>query len=82
VQRWRFVEGLIKEGQASGEFRRDADAAAIARLVVSGLGHQALLQVHLGISRFAPLKLPRIFDATMDLLLHGIGKPARRTSRR
>ena len=27
VQRWRFVERLIKEGQTTGEFRRSADAA-------------------------------------------------------
>src|SRR4051794_9972454 len=41
VQRWKFVEQLIDEGRASGEFRRDADAAVVARLIISGLAHQA-----------------------------------------
>jgi len=82
VQRWRFVEKLIREGQASGEFRRSADAAVVARLIVSGLAHQALFHVHLGVSRFAPCKVDRLFDSSMDLLLHGTHSPGRRASRR
>src|ERR1051325_4662267 len=31
VQRWRIVERLIREGQRSGEFRRNVDAEAAAR---------------------------------------------------
>jgi AcrR family transcriptional regulator len=82
VQRWRFVEKLIKEGQASGEFRRSADAAVVARLIVSALAYQALFHVHLGVSRFAPCGLNRLFRSNMDLLLHGIRPSARRVSRR
>src|SRR5215510_7975865 len=40
VQRWRFVERLIEEGQKTGEFRADADAAVAARLIVSALAQQ------------------------------------------
>ena len=59
VQRWKFVETLIEEGQQSGEFRADADAAVAARLIVSALAHQALFHVHLGVRRFAPCALDR-----------------------
>ena len=82
VQRWRLVEKLIKEGQASGEFRRDADAAVTARLILSALSHQALFHVHLGVSRFAPCDVDRLFESCMDHLLHGLHAPARRSSRR
>ena len=82
VQRWRFVERLIKEGQANGEFRVAADAAAVARLIVSALSHQALFHVHLGVSRFAPLDLYRLFRANIDLLMRGIRSPAPRASPR
>jgi len=82
VQRWRFVEGLIEEGQATGEFRQSADAAVVARLIVSGLAHQALLHVHLGVCRFAPCRIDRLFDSSMDLLLQGIRPPGRRAARR
>ena len=78
VQRWRFVEKLIREGQESGEFRPSADAAVVARLIVSSLAHQALFHVHLGVSRFARCAIDRLFDSSMDLLLHGIRPPAPR----
>jgi TetR/AcrR family transcriptional regulator len=77
AQRWRLVETLIREGQRRGEFRRRADAAVIARLIVSGLSHQALLHVHLGVRRFAPCALDRLFDSSLDHLLHGL-RPCRR----
>jgi AcrR family transcriptional regulator len=77
VQRWKFVETLIEEGQQSGEFRADADAAVAARLIVSALAHQALFHVHLGVRRFAPCALDRLFDSSMTLLLDGIRRPAR-----
>lgn len=82
VQRWRFVEQLIKEGQHAGEFRRDADAAVAARLIVSGLSHQALFHVHFGMRRFAPCDLDRLFGSAMDQLLFGLRSPRRRTSKR
>jgi len=41
AQRWQSIEALIKEGQRRGEFRRDADAAVAARMIVSALSHQA-----------------------------------------
>jgi AcrR family transcriptional regulator len=82
VQRWRLVETLIKEGQDNGEFRRSADAAVVARLIVSALSHQALFHVHLGVRRFAPCHVDRLFTSGMDHLLHGLRPSARRAIRR
>jgi hypothetical protein len=82
VQRWRLVETLIKEGQATGEFRRSADAAVTARMTMSALTHQALFHVHFGLRRFAPCDLDRLFDSSMDQLLHGLRPPIRRVIRR
>jgi AcrR family transcriptional regulator len=82
VRRWRFVEKLIREGQASGEFHPSVDATVAARLIVSTLAHQALFHVHLGMCRFAPCAVGRIFDSSFDLLLRGMHQPGRRALRR
>lgn len=81
VLRWKAVEAVIKEGQAIGEFRADADAAVAARLIVAGLAHLALFHVHLGMNRFAPCALDRLFDSSLDLLLRGVRATTRRASR-
>jgi|SRR5581483_613747 len=82
IQRWRYVERLIKEGQRSGEFRRTADAGVAARLIVSALSHQALFHVHFGLRRLAPCDLDRLFESAMEQLLHGLRPEARRMARR
>jgi|SRR5579872_3351055 len=68
VDRWTLVEALIKEGQTRGEFRRDVDAPVAARLIVSGLAHQALFHVHLGVSRLAPCDPDHLFETAVDHL--------------
>ena len=82
VQRWRFVEALIREGQRTGEFRRDANPTAAARLVVSALSHQALLHVHFGVNRFAPYPTEALFEGLVDQCLYGLRTPVRRVRRR
>jgi AcrR family transcriptional regulator len=82
VQRWRLVEKLIEEGQRSGEFRRSADAGVTARVIVSALSYQALFHVHFGVRRFAPCDLDRLFESSMDHLLHGLRPSARLAKRR
>jgi TetR/AcrR family transcriptional regulator len=82
VQRWRLVETLIKDGQKSGEFRKSADAAVTARMILSGLTHQALFHAHFNLRRFAPCSLDRLFDSSMDQLLHGLRAPASRSKKR
>jgi len=72
LQRWRTVERLIREGQRTGEFRRDADAVVAARMIVSALSHQALFHVHFGVRRFAPCGTDRLFNAAVDQFLDGL----------
>jgi AcrR family transcriptional regulator len=81
VQRWRLVEQLIVEGQRTGEFRRDADAAVAARMIVSALSHQALFHVHFGLRRFAACPTDRLFASALEQLLHGL-RPRRSRARR
>jgi AcrR family transcriptional regulator len=82
VQRWRLVEQLIEEGQRAGEFRRGADAAVAARMIVSGLSHQALFHVHFGLRRFAACSIDRLFESAVEQLLHGLRPSPRRVKRR
>jgi AcrR family transcriptional regulator len=82
VQRWRVVETLIKDGQRRGEFRRSADAAVTARMILSALSHQALFHVHFGVRRFAPCDVDRLLDSSLDQLFHGLRTGPRRTARR
>jgi len=82
VQRWNLVEALIREGQRGGEFRRGADAAVTARLIVSALSHQALFHVHLNVRRFAPCGVDHLFESSMEHLVHGLRAPARPVPRR
>jgi AcrR family transcriptional regulator len=79
IQRWHLVERLIQEGQQQGEFRRDVDAEIAARVIVSALSHQALFHVHLGVRRFAPCALDRLFNAAVEQFLDGLRPVARRT---
>ena len=67
-----LVADLIEEGVDRGEFRPDTDAEVSARVVVSGLMLQAALHVHLGLDQLAPMAPDRIFDSSVDLLLHGL----------
>jgi len=82
VHRVRFVERLIKDGQRTREFRRDADAGVAARLILSALSHQALFHVHFGMRRFAPCDLDHLFESAMEQLLHGLRPPTGRATRR
>jgi AcrR family transcriptional regulator len=72
MQRWRFAERLIKEGQRSGEFRRGADAAIAARMIISALSHQALFHVHLDVKRFAPCSTDRLFEGAVTQFIDGL----------
>jgi hypothetical protein len=78
VQRWRVVEALIAEGQRAGEFRRDVEPEAAARLILSALSHQALFHVHFGLRRLAPYDVNRLFRSAIDQFLGGLGAPKRR----
>ncbi len=72
VQRWRFAEALIRDGQRAGEFRREIDAAIAGRTIISALSHQALFHVHLGVRRFAPCSTDDLFDETVAQFIDGL----------
>jgi AcrR family transcriptional regulator len=76
VNRWAVVERLVREGQAAGEFRPDADASVTARMIISGLSHQALFHEHLGIRKLAPCDLDRIFNSALDQFFASLTGPA------
>lgn len=72
---WRLLAKLIEEGQASHEFRADADADVAARLLVSGLMVQLVWQQQVdGIPGFA-ISEKRLLDSAVDLFLHSL-RPA------
>jgi len=79
VNRWTLVERLIRDGQAAGEFRSDADAAVAARMIVSGLSHQALYHEHLAVKRLSPCDLDRIFESALEQFFAALGAAARTT---
>lgn len=72
VQGWSVVQGLIEEGVRAGEFRPGVDPEVSARAAVSALMLQAALQVHFALDDLAPCEPDRIFDSTVDLVLHGL----------
>lgn len=80
VHRWTVVERLIREGQAAGEFDRHVDALVAARMMISGLSHQALFHEHLGVKRLAPCDLDRIFESALQQFFTALAPPASRSS--
>jgi AcrR family transcriptional regulator len=81
IERWRLVETLIREGQAAGEFRADADAEVAARLIVSGLSHQALFHVHFDLRRLDPCGVDRIFTSALEQFFQSLHPAPRSRSR-
>jgi AcrR family transcriptional regulator len=80
VNRWAVVERLIREGQATGEFTPDADATVAARMIISGLSHQALFHQHLGIRKLAPCDLDRLLDAALEQFFASLTAPVSTSS--
>ena len=72
VGRWHQVEALIREGQASGEFRADADAAVAGRTIVSALSYQALFHVHFDLRVIDPCGIDRIFDSALEQFFYSL----------
>jgi hypothetical protein len=80
VNRWAVVERLIREGQATGEFTPAADATVAARMIISGLSHQALFHQHLGIRKLAPCDLDRLLDAALEQFFASLTAPVSNSS--
>lgn len=76
---WRLLARIIEAGQASGEFRADADAEVAARLLVSGLMLQLVWQQKVeGISGLA-IAERRLLESAVDLVLHSLQPVAGRS---
>jgi AcrR family transcriptional regulator len=72
LKAWQLLAEIIRDGQASGEFRRDVDADISARVVLSGVLLQILWQKHApGVPGLA-VDRDRLIDSAADLLLAGL----------
>lgn len=71
AQGWAELADLVREGQASGEFRADADADVAARQFISSVFMQALMQHH-GVGAADALPQARRIEAGVELFLHSL----------
>lgn len=67
----RDLAAIIREGQASGEFRADADADVAARQFISAVFMQALMQHH-GVGAADSLPQQRRIEGGVELFLHAL----------
>ena len=65
------LAAIVREGQASGEFRVDADAEVAARTFLSSVLMQAMMQHH-SLGDADPLPQDRRIDAGVELFLHAL----------
>ena len=68
----RIIAGLIEEGQASGEFRAEADATVAARVLFCGLLLQGTWQQQAEDVPGLGIAEERLLESTIDLFLHGL----------
>jgi AcrR family transcriptional regulator len=66
------ITSLIEEGQASGEFRRDADATVAARVLQCGLLLQSVWQQHAPDVPGMGIDNERMVESATELFLHGL----------
>jgi AcrR family transcriptional regulator len=69
---WSLVASLVEEGKERGEFRRDADGEAGARVLVSGLMLQLMWQQHADDVPTLAIDEDRLIDSSTDLFLAGL----------
>ena len=68
----RVIAGLIEEGQASGEFRADADATVAARVLFCGLLLQCTWQQQAEDVPEVGIEEERLLSSSIELFLHGL----------
>ena len=68
----RLIAGLVREGQARGEFRPDADADVAARMLLSGLLQQTVWQHHADAVPALVVPQDRLVDSALELFLHSL----------
>src|SRR5688500_4010739 len=67
----RDLAEIVREGQASGEFRADADPEVAARQFISAVFMQALMQHH-GVGAADSLPQERRIEGGVELFLHAL----------
>ena len=77
----RVIATLVREVQASGDFRSDADGDVAARLLVSGLLQQTVWQQYAKQVPGLTVSQDRLADSAVELFLHGL-RPLTPPSRR
>ena len=68
----QMLASFVKEGQASGEFRSDADAEAIARTLLAGLLVQSVWQQHAAEAPEVAFDQERLLESSLEFFLHGL----------
>ncbi len=75
----RLIASLVREGQARGEFRADADADVAARMLLSGLLQQTVWQQYAADVPDLVVVQDRLVDSALDLFLSSL-RPIGRSS--
>ena len=68
----KLIASLIREGQARGEFRADADADVAARMLISGLLQQTVWQQYATDVPDLAVAQDRLVDSALELFLHSL----------
>lgn len=68
----KLIASLVREGQARGEFRADADADVAARMLVSGLLQQTVWQQYASDVPDLAVAQDRLVDSALELFLHSL----------
>ena len=76
----QLIASLVREGQARGEFRADADADVAARMLVSGLLQQTVWQQYVTDVPDLAVAQDRLVDSALELFLHSM-RPIGRSRR-
>ena len=74
----KLIASLVREGQARGEFRSDADADVAARMLISGLLQQTVWQQYAIDVPDLAVAQDRLVDSALELFLHSL-RPIGRT---
>jgi AcrR family transcriptional regulator len=75
----KLIASLVREGQARGEFRADADADVAARMLISGLLQQTVWQQYVTDVPDLAIAQDRLVDSALELFLHSV-RPIGRSS--
>jgi AcrR family transcriptional regulator len=75
----KLIASLVREGQARGEFRADADADVAARMLISGLLQQTVWQQYVTDMPDLAIAQDRLVDSALELFLYSV-RPIGRSS--